>query len=198
MISEKHGTMKITEKDKVFLALLPALAVAAAYVFFFARPAAKDTARLEARLSALGDERQIRGRREKLTADEARLREELAALETQAAAEPRGQDAPPAHSAAGLSRLQEAVIRNGVRLISASLDAERRLAKKSGAQEALGKAGVPQPRLWTITVEASYEALTRLLDDFNGNPFPVIPETLSMRPGAGAGKPNYWTLTVCL
>ena len=190
--------MTITEKDRIFLALLPALAVAAAYYAWVARPASKQADRLASRLATLGSEKDILSRRERLAADQARLKAKLAAAEAQASAAPAEKHAVPADAASALSQLQEMAARNRVRIVSATLAAGRPTAKNSEAQEALLKAGTPQPRVWAVTLEATYESLARLLSEFASSRFPIIPETLSMHPGVEAGKPSYWTLNLCL
>lgn len=197
-MSSESPLMTITEKDRIFLALLPALAVAAAYFLWVARPASKQADRLASRLAALGSEQDILSRRARLAADQARLKAKLAAAEAQASAAPAEKDAVPADAASVLSQLQEMAARNRVRVVSAALAAGHSNAKNSEAQEALLKAGAPQPRVWAVTLEATYEALAQLLGEFGRSRFPIIPETLSMHPGAEAGKPCYWTLNVCL
>jgi hypothetical protein len=62
----------------------------------------------------------------------------------------------------------------------------------------LRKTGSPHPKTWDVTVEASYEALLRLLDDCATNPLPVVPLTLQMRPGLDDNPMTFWTLRVCL
>jgi len=176
--------MRITQKDRVFLALLPTVAAVAGYVFFVARPVDAEAARFDKRRLALGSERDIAARRDRLAEEQKGLRESLKALE----------DAPPeakaTDSASRLKRLQEGARAAGVRLLSVRQDA--------GPNAVRPAAGAAQAQAWTVTVEAPYEAVGRLLDEFSRVTPPIVPEALSMRPGAGEGKPNYWMITLCL
>ena len=190
--------MKLNHNDKLLLAVLPALLAAAAYGYFWVKPTVKETRGLESTLQNLGTEEQILSRREQLNANLTRAREKLAALEAKEAAEPQAQAPHVEDAATSLSRLQEIFHRNGIRVVSALVEDERNNAKDIRVPQVLVNVGVPQPKTWNVTVEAPYEALIRLLDDCSTNRFPIIPETLSMRPGAGEGKPNYWTISLCL
>lgn len=190
--------MNLTQKDQLILAvLLPAL-IAAAYAFLWIRPTLKETSRLEDHLKSLGDEPAILLRRDQLNAEQSRLRMSLAAAEAQATPsvpQPAAAEAP----AASLRRLQDALHRNGVRLASATVDLPHDAPRAEGpVADALYKAGVPQPKTWNVTVEASYASLLRLLDDCSTNGCSVVPVTLSMRPVPGDSKNTYWTLSLCL
>jgi len=190
--------MKLNHNDKLLLAVVPALLAAAAYGLLWVKPAVKATRGLESNLQSLGTEEQILARREQLNAYQTRARDKLAALEAKEAAEPQAQALPVDDAATSLSRLQEIFHRNGIRVVSALVEGERNNAKDVSVPQVLVNVGVPQPKKWNVTVEAPYAALINLLDDCSTNRFPVIPETLSMRPGAGEGKPNYWTISLCL
>lgn len=192
--------MSLKNKDQLLLAALLPVLIAAAYGFLWIRPTLKETARLESGLQALGDERSILQRQDQLNAEQSRLRKSLAAAEVQAApcAAPQ-QAASEADPAASLSRLQDTFHRNGIRLVSAAATASRGGAPADGGvADTLLKTGVRHPKTWDVTVEASYAALLRLLDDCSTNRFPAIPVTLTMRPGPGDSKTTYWTLSVCL
>ena len=190
--------MKLNPNDKRLLSVLPALLVAAAYLFFCCRPLLQSTRGLEASLRALGSEEQLLAQRAQLASRQARLREQLAAGEAQKVEEVQAHAEPREDAAASLRHLQGLFQRNGLRLVSALVEERRETANQNRAQQALARSGVAQPKSWSVTVEAPYKAVIRLLDDCSTNRFPVIAETLSMRPGAGEGKPTYWTLTLCL
>ena len=190
--------MNLTKKDQLILTvLLPAL-IAAAYAFLWIRPTLKETARLDNNLKALGDEPTILLRRDQLNAEQSRLRNSLAAAEARATNDVP-QQAAAEDPAASLRRLQDTFHRNGIRLASATAALPRDAARAEGpVADALHKTGVAHPKTWDVTVEASYAALLRLLDDCSTNGTPVVPVTLSMRPGPGESKTTYWTLSVCL
>lgn len=192
--------MNLTPRDQLVLtALLPAL-IAATHVFLWISPTLKETRRLEAGLKALGDEPALLLRRDQLTAEQTRLRTTLAAAEAQAATNSTPLQAVLTENpATSLRRLQEAFHRNGVRLVSATAEPPRDSAQENNlVADVLSKTGISSPMTWDVTVEASYAALLRLLDDCGTNRFPVVPVTLSMRPGPGDNKNTYWTLSVCL
>jgi hypothetical protein len=189
--------MNLSPKDQRILTfILPAL-VAATYGFLWIRPTLRETQKLETSLRTLGDESTLSLRREQLNAEHDRLRKRLAAAEAQAASNTVAPQVVAEDSAASLRRLQDTFHRNGVRLISASVDAQRDDAA-GGIAVSLRQTGVLQPKAWTVTVEAPYAALLRLLDDCSTNQPSVVPETLSMRSGPGDSKTTYWTLNVCL
>jgi len=192
--------MNLTNKDKLRLTVLLPLLIGGSYAFLWIRPTLRDAARLQRSLSTLGDTETIRARRDQLGAEQARLRRML----SEAEAQDTPSDAPPQNAeapAASLQRLQDALRRSGVRLVSASVDAPRDAAAagiNAGLTDLMGKAGHPNPKTWNITVEASYGALLRLLDDCSTAPLPVVPLTLQMRPGPGDSNMTYWTMRVCL
>lgn len=194
--------MSLTKKDQRLLTVLLPLLIGAAYVFLWSRPVRRETARLQTRLQTLGDETSILMRRDQLNAEQARLRRRLSETEAQAAPLEAPQPTPPAEApAASLRRLQDLLHRSGVRLVSATVDTPRDSAAAgtdAGVADILRKTGSPHPKTWDVTVEASYEALLRLLDDCATNPLPVVPLTLQMRPGLGDNPMTFWTLRVCL
>jgi len=192
--------MTLTKKDQLFLTVLLPVLIAATYVFLWIRPTLKETARLENGLKALGDEPSIVLRRSQLNTEQRRLRDRLAAAEAAATnAAPQQATAATEDPAASLHRLQETFHRNSIRLVSATVDVPRDAAQTDGlVADALHKTGVAHPKTWNVTVESSYAALLRLLDDCGTNRFSVVPVTLSMRPGPGDSKTTYWTLSVCL
>jgi hypothetical protein len=192
--------MKITAKDRVFLAVLPSLAAAACYGLFSAKPSARTAALLEQRLDELGSETQILERRGLLSAQHSRLRTQLTSMEAHAA---QGQHQTaigplPEDPLSGLDLLQTLAAKSGVHLLNASQVSGQPQMQKSLAQEALIKAGIAQPHAWTILLEATYAALTGLLEALSDSRSPVVPETLSMQSSADEGKPNYWVLTIWL
>lgn len=194
--------MSLTKKDQRLLTVLLPLLIGAAYVFLWSRPARRETARLQTRLQTLGDETSILMRRDQMNAEQARLRRRLSETEAQAAPREAPQPTPPAEApAASLRRLQDLLHRSGVRLVSATVDTPRDSAAAgadAGVADILRKTGSPHPKTWDVTVEASYEALLRLLDDCATSPLPVVPLTLQMRPGLGDNPMTFWTLRVCL
>lgn len=194
--------MSLTKKDQRLLTVLLPLLIGAAYVFLWSRPVRRETARLQTRLQTLGDETSILMRRDQLNAEQARLRRRLSETEAQAAPLEALQPTPPAEApAASLRRLQDLLHRSGVRLVSATVDTPRDSAAAgtdAGVADILRKTGSPHPKTWDVTVEASYEALLRLLDDCATNPLPVVPLTLQMRPGLDDNPMTFWTLRVCL
>ena len=191
--------MTLTKKDQLFLTVLLPVLIAAAYVFLWVRPTLKETARLENGLKALGDEPSIVLHRDQLNTEQRHLRDRLAAAEAAATNAAPQQAAATEDPAASLHRLQETLHRNSIRLVSATVDVPRDAAQTDGlVADALRKTGVAHPKTWNVTVESSYAALLRLLDDCGTNRFPVVPVTLSMRPGPGDSKTTYWTLSVCL
>lgn len=191
--------MNVSEKDQRFLLFLLPVLVAALYGFFWLRPTLRTTAKLESGLNRMGSEQTILQRREQLNDEQNRLRKELAAVEAQAATNDASPRTVAEDSAASLRRLQDTFHRNGVRLIGATVDAQRGDAAQGDTiAGAMRKTGVLHPKSWTVTVEAPYDALLRLLDDCGTNRFSIVPETLSMRSGTGDSKTTYWTLKICL
>jgi len=210
--------MSLTKKDQLLLTVLLPLLIGAAYVFLWSRPVRRETARLQTRLQTLGDEASILMRRDQLNAEQARLRRRLSETEAQSAPREEPQPPPPAEApAASLRRLQDLLHRSGVRLVSATVDTPRDAAAAgtdAGVADILRKTGSPHPKTWDVTVEASYAALLRLLDDCATSPLPVVPLTLQMdcatsplpvvpltlqmRPGLGDNPMTFWTLRVCL
>ena len=190
--------MKLSNNDKMLLALLPSLLVVVAYIVFCFRPMLKTMRGLKASLRSFGSEEQLLVRRSQLNASQTRLREKLAALEAKEATKSRGQVVPFEETASSLRRLQELLHRNGIRVVNAQSEGSRTHSRENRSQQLLAQLGVPQPKAWTVMVEAPYKAMTGLLDDCRTNRFPVLTEALSMRQGAGEGKPTYWTVTICL
>lgn len=191
--------MNLSEKDQRLLTFLLPVLIAAAYGFMWIRPTLRETRKLEASLRMLGDESALALRRDQLNAEQARLRKSLAETEAKDAANRPAPGAVAEDSAASLRRLQETFHRNGVRLISATVDSNHDEPAPAGSVAgALRQTGAAQPKTWAVTVEAPYASLLRLLDDCSTNRFAVVPETLSMRPGPGDSKTTYWTLNVCL
>lgn len=190
--------MSLTIKDPLLMSVLLPVLVVAAYGFLWIRPTLKEQARLDASLRTLGDEAALLQRRNQLNAEQSSLRQSLAeALATSGTPQ---QAAPAEDPGTSLRRLQDTFHRNGIRLVSAAVSTPRGNADRAvgGVVAVLGKSGVSHPQVWDVTAEASYTALLRLLDDCRTNRFPVVPVTLSMRPGPGENKTTYWTLNVCL
>lgn len=191
--------MNLSEKDQRLLTFLLPVLIVGAYGLMWIRPTLHETQKLETSIRTLGDESSLTVRRDQLNAEQARLRKSLAAAEAQAATNRPSFIALDENPADSLRRLQETFHRNGVRLISATIDAKHDDTARDGSVEsALRQTGVAHPKTWTVAVEAPYAALLRLLNDCSTNRLSVVTETLSMRPGSGDSKTTYWTLNVCL
>lgn len=192
--------MKLSERDqKIVMVLLPAL-VALLYWQVWLKDALGESRGLRQKLVGLGAAPQLSARLNHLAAE----RELLQRQERELPPEPAVETAAPAvvrpRPSGGLLRLQEFLRAAGVRLVSAAVVApdDFNLDDRDSVAIALERSGSSQPRHWRLMVEADYATMVRLLKTCGEDGEAPIIESLELRPGAGDGRPAYWSIVLCL
>lgn len=196
--------LKITPRDRLFLAVAVPAALLAAGLVFLHVPRRNRLDRMEARLAALGDAGTLRA---ELAALELRRAEAadalLAARRAEADLRDRDHTASDALPTAPSARLQRLVALFGapppLRIASTTLLATGPDASPSAPliAEALGGEA---PALWRFTVLSDYPTLLAALRTLSARALPVVVEraVLDPAPPHVSSPTRTWQLEVCL
>lgn len=191
--------IKVTKSDRIFIMIAVPAAVIAAYCWLCAFPVHKEFASMKSRCESLGDEQTLESARVMFSVKLEKAKERLAAALLRAASAP---ESGMTASAGEDDATRLGAVCNLMRECGGRLSAcvpEGAPADETAYDGAmLKRIGVSAPAVWKITVEAPYPVLAKFLEELSARKIPAIPGKVTMTRGADDGKPNFWTLTVCL
>lgn len=195
--------VKITEKDRLFIAVALPAALAALYFVFARAPLAKELSAMRSRYEALGTAEEFELERPALQRrrDEAAAkRSEAEAAEAIRIADETGENGIAAGDDATRFSRAAALFDGvpGVKITSAErVDhaGSGELRAKALVREALG---VADPDLWRFTVNADYGAIMRALAEAGERGMPAIVDGVSFAGTGGRGAARVWRIDVWL
>lgn len=200
--------LKVTDRDRIFVAVALPVALVALYIGFVHRPIAKRICSMEARLLEIGRADVLRSERLQLERrrDEAHTRRIEAEVAEEARRAATATNATtdayaPADASARLRRVVALLGKaDGVRISSTSLMGTGAGAYPSAGlvKEALGG---EQPALWRFAVVADYGGVLAALRLISDSGLPVVVEAVSMegaKRGADGAVARTWRMDVGL
>lgn len=194
--------VKITEKDRLFIAVALPATLAALYFVFARAPLAKELSAMRSRYEALGPAEELELERPALqrrSEDAAVKRYEAEAAEAKRIADGAGRNGIAGDDSTRFSRV--AALFDGVPGVKIT-SAER--IDHAGSGEPRAKAlvretlGVADPDLWRFTVNADYGAIMRALAQAGERGMPAIVDGVSFAGTGGRGAARVWRIDVWL
>lgn len=197
--------VRITEKDRIFLAIALPAALVALYFFVVRAPLARQLSAMRSRYEALGPAAEIEAGRPALERRREEAAARLAAAEAAeakrlAAASGGEESAVPVGD--GSARFSSVVALldgvEGVKIASAERVGETGNAEPRAKYLVRETLGAAEPDLWRFTVNADYGAIMRALAEARERKLPAIVDGVSFAGVVGSGASRIWRIDVWL
>lgn len=196
--------LKITYRDRLFLAIAVPVALLAAAIAFVHLPRHHRLAQMESRLASLGDADALRAELALLERRRAEAADDLCSTRADEAARRAAEaTSPDSLPTAPSARLQRLIALFGapppLRIASTALLATGPDASPSAplVAEALGG---ESPALWRFTLLTDYPTLLSVLRTLSARAHPVVVERLALDPAPPrtSASTRTWHLEICL
>lgn len=193
--------IRVTAKDRIFLAIVLPAALLAIYAIFVHAPLAKRLCAMRDRYATLGTVEEIEAERPHL---EARRRKAAAARAASEKAEAdrmsdesggKTVDADSLRFDRMMTLLGDCP---GVRIVSAERITGYDAAETRPKELVRDAAGIAEPALWRFTANADYASVMKALCEIRDRKTPAIVEGISFEGSAGRGGSRTWRIDVWL